>query len=167
MIPTSDELSPALCPDTLTTVELTWIGKKQEQWIRFGNPVKEQIVDRQRRIVSFRQDSVFALIRWAANDFGTTLSRIDIVVAVARGHPLQTLPAVRPGGEILLSIAKWPQVELVLKAIDAIEQAGIDASSVSPEHWRHMHNRMTSGQAPRSYSPRQHHAFLLRRRVTS
>ncbi|MBR2686279.1 MAG: DUF2840 domain-containing protein [Aquamicrobium sp.] len=164
---TSAELSPALCTDTLTTVELTWLGKKQEQWIRFGNPVKEQIVDRQRRIVSFRPDSVFALIRWAANDFGTTLSRIDIVVAVARGRPLQTLPTVRPGAEILLSMARWPQVELVLKAIDAIEQAGIDASSVSPEHWRHMHNRMTAGQAPRSYSPRQHHAFLLRRRVTS
>lgn len=162
MILASDEL----CADTLTTVELIWIGKKQEQWIRFGNPVKEQIVDRQRRIVSFRPDSVFALIRWAANDFGTTLSRIDIVLAVAHGQTLQTLPAVRPGGEILLSIAKWPQVELVLKAIDAIEQAGIDASSVSPEHWRHMHNRMTAGQAPRSYSPRQHHAFLLRRRVT-
>ena len=48
-----------------------------------------------------------------SNDFGTVVSRIDIVRAVAPGEAYQTLPFVRPGGEILLRISGWPKVERV------------------------------------------------------
>jgi hypothetical protein len=68
--------------DGFTHVELTWIEKRIEHWIRFGRVAREQIVDRRRRIVSFRPGAVFAFVRWAANDYGTVISRIDIVRAV-------------------------------------------------------------------------------------
>ncbi|MBP0574670.1 DUF2840 domain-containing protein, partial [Mycobacterium tuberculosis] len=86
--------------------------------------------------------SIFAFVRWAANDFGTILSRIDIVRAVEPGEAYQTLPFVRPGGDILLKIEGWPKVEQVLRHIDAVEAIGIDACEVAPDHWRHIHNRM-------------------------
>src|SRR3546814_18704817 len=74
----------------LTHVELTWHEKKIEHWIRFGHPAHEQILDRRRRIVSFAPDAIFAFVRWASNDFGTIISRIDIVRAIRTGEPHQT-----------------------------------------------------------------------------
>ena len=160
-------LPSALPHDSMTHVELTWIEKKIEYWIRFGREAHEQILDRRRRVVSFRPNTVFAFVRWAANDFGTIISRIDIVRAVEPGEPYQTLPFVRPGGEILLRIDGWPKVEGVLRHVDAIEAIGIEADAVSPEHWRHVHNRMAAGHQPRPYTLDQHRAFLLRRRTRS
>ena len=157
----------ALTHDRMTRVELTWIEKKIEYWIRFGQAAQEQIVDRRQRILSFRPNTVFAFVRWASNDFGTIISRIDIVRAVEPGEAYQTLPFVRPGGEILLKIEGWPKVEDVLRHVDAIEAIGIDADAVSPEHWRHVHNRMAAAQHPRAYTLDQHRAFLLRRKVQS
>lgn len=160
-------LPSALTHDSMTHVELTWIEKKIEYWIRFGREAHEQILDRRRRVVSFRPNTVFAFVRWAANDFGTIISRIDIVRAVEPGEPYQTLPFVRPGGEILLRIDGWPKVEDVLRHVDAIEAIDIEADAVSPEHWRHVHNRMVAGHQPRPYTLDQHRAFLLRRRTRS
>ncbi|MCA0046278.1 DUF2840 domain-containing protein [Mesorhizobium sp. B283B1A] len=151
--------------DELVHVELTWVEKKIENWIRFGTHAHEQIVDRRRRILSYRPGAVFALVRWAANDFGTIISRIDIVRAVRRGEAYQTLPFVRPGGDILLKVESWPKVERVLQAIDAVQRLDIEPESVSPDHWRHIQNRITAGQEPRAYTLDQHRAFLLRKRT--
>ncbi|WP_024277432.1 DUF2840 domain-containing protein [Xanthobacter sp. 126] len=118
--------------DAFTQVELTHIEKRIENWIRFGREVREQVLDRRRRVFFYRPGSVFAFVRWASNDFGTITSRIDIVRAVALGEPCQTLPFVRPGGEILLRIEGWPKVERVLQHIDAIEAIGVDTKSVAP-----------------------------------
>ena len=157
--------APAGPPPLTTLVELTWIEKKTENWIRFGRDIYEQILDRRRRVMGFAPNSAFAFVRWAANEFGTVVSRIDIMRAVGAGEPFQTLPFVRPGGDILLKIEGWPKVERVLQAIDAIEAMGVDPVDVSPDHWRHVHNRLTAGEAPRAYSAEQHQAFLLRRRA--
>ena len=156
---------PPLPADGLTRVELTWIEKKVEYWIRFGKEKEEQIVDRHRRVLAFSPHSVFAFVRWASNDHGTVISRIDIVRAIMPAERYQTLPFVRPGGDILLKMEGWPKVEHVLQIIDAIEAIGIDPSEVSPHHWRHVHNRLTAGQEPRSYTLEQHRAILLRRSV--
>lgn len=152
-------------PTFLTTVELTWIEKRIEYWIRFGEDCHEQILDRRRRRLGFPPGAIFAFVRWASNGYGTVLSRIDIVRAVGPGEPLQTLPCVRPGGDILLKLEGWPKVERVLQAIDAIEARGIAPAQVSPDHWRHVHNRMAAGQVPRPYAVNQHRAFQLRRRI--
>ena len=149
--------------DNLTHVELTWIAKRIEHWIRFGCAVHEQVLDRRRRVLSFRPGDVFAFVRWAANDFGTVTSRIDIVRAVSSGEAYQTLPFVRPGGEILLKIDGWPKVEQALRHIDTIEASGIAPHDVAPDHWRHLHNRMSAGEAPREYTFARHQAWLKRR----
>jgi hypothetical protein len=157
--------APASPPPSTTLVELTWIEKTIENWIRFGRDIHDQLLSRRRRVMGFAPNSVFAFVRWAANDFGTVISRIDIVRAVSAGEPFQTLPFVRPGGDILLKIEGWPKVERVLQAIDAIEAIGVDPVDVSPDHWRHLHNRLIAGEQPRAYSAGQHRAFLLRRRA--
>jgi len=151
--------------DSFTHVELTWIEKRIENWIRFGREAHDQILDRRRRVLSFRPGSIFAFVRWAANDFGTIISRIDIVRAVAPGEAYQTLPFVRPGGDILLKIEGWPKVEQVLRHIDAVEAADLDACEVAPDHWRHVHNRMSAGEAPRAYTIERHQAWLKRREI--
>lgn len=152
--------------DDLTRVELTWVEKQIEFWIRFGHATDNHIIDRSHRIVSFRPDAVFGFVRWAANDYGTIISRIDIVRAVRADEPYQTLPFVRPGGEILLRISGWPKVERVLTAIDAIESLGVDAADVAPEHWRHLGHRIGVNEPFRVYSHEEHRAWLLRREVS-
>jgi Protein of unknown function (DUF2840) len=148
-----------------TTVKLTWLEGRIENWIRFGHEVEETILDRRRRLLSFRPNSLFAFVRWASNDFGTVVSRIDVVRTVDRSESYQTLPFVRPGGEILLRISGWPKVERVLQAIDAVEALGIDPTDTAPDYWRQLHNRLLVGELPRSYSRDQHRAWLLRRRI--
>jgi hypothetical protein len=152
-------------PDTLTHVELIWLEKRIEHWIRFGRDVAEQILDRRRRILSFAPNSVFAYVRWAANDYGTVVSRIDILRAVEPGEAFSTVGYVRPGGDILLRLSGWPKVERVLQEIDAVEQLGIDPADACPDHWRHVQNRLASGDAPRRYTRERHRAWLLRRRI--
>lgn len=148
-----------------TLVELTFQKQKVEHWIRFGRKSYEQILDRRRSIVGFAPDSIFAFVRWAAGEHGTVISRIDIVRAVSRGEPFQTLPFVRPGGEILLRLDSWPKVQRALAAIDAVEALGIDPADVSPEHWRHVHNHLTAVQEPNTYTPERHAAWLGRKRI--
>ncbi|MGO4339337.1 DUF2840 domain-containing protein [Labrys sp. KB_33_2] len=156
---------PTAHEDALTHVELTWIDRRMENWIRFGHAVQERVLDQRRRVLSFRPGSIFAFLRWAANDYGTILSRIDIVRAVEPDEPYQTLPFVWRGGDILLKIDGWPKVEQVLRHIDAIEALGIDPTDVAPDHWQHVHNRMSAGLTPRSYTLGRHRAWLKRREI--
>lgn len=151
----------------LTRVELTWVEKRIEFWIRFGQEAGTQILDRSRRIVFFCPGAVFGFVRWAANDYGTVVSRIDIVRTIAPGSACQTLPFVRPGGEILLKIEGWPKVEKVLRHVDTIEGFGIDPAEVDPDHWRHVGHWMKAGEAPRAYTAERHGAWLRRQEVSS
>jgi hypothetical protein len=152
-------------PPFTTLVELTFQKQKVEHWIRFGRKHYERIIDHRRSVVGFAPNSIFAFVRWAAGEHGTIVSRIDIVRAIDRGEPFQTLPFVRPGGEILLRLHSWAKVQRALAAIDAVEALGLDAADVSPEHWRHVHNRLTAGLEPHAYSPERHAAWLHRRRI--
>jgi hypothetical protein len=151
----------------LTLVELTWQSRRIENRIRFGRQAGQQILDRHRRVVSFTSGSVFCFVRWAANDYGTILSRADIVRAVSVGEAYQTLPFVRPGGQSLLRTDGWPGVERVLQTIDAVETLGIDPADVAPDYWRHVHNRLSVNETPRAYTYTRHQAWLQRREIGS
>lgn len=146
-----------------TEIELIWIEKRLEHWIRFGRVASECIVSRKTRIVTFRPDAVVALVRWSANDYGTVHSRIDILRAVRPGEPYTTAPFVRPGGELLLSIQGWPKVRTVLEVIDRIEAEDLDPCDIAPEHWRHVHNRLSAGEPARAYTAERHQAWLKRK----
>ena len=149
----------------LTEIELYWLEGKIERWIRFGQEVGERILDRRRRVLTFKSGTVIAFVRWASNDFGTVVSRIDILRAVDQGKACSTVPCVTPGGEILLRSFGWPKVERVLKAIDAVEALGVDAGDADPNHWRHIHNRIAVGLEPRPYTRERHRAWLMRQGI--
>jgi hypothetical protein len=151
----------------LTTVELLWLQKRIENRVRFGCAVSESILDRNRRVLSFAPGSIFAFVRWTSNDFGTALSRIDILRAAAPGQRYSTVPWITPGGESLLRLSGWPKVERVLQLIDAIEALDIDAAEVAPDYWHHVHNRLSVNETPRPYTRSRHQAWLHRRRVSS
>jgi Protein of unknown function (DUF2840) len=151
----------------LTTVELLWLEKRIENRVRFGRPVSEKILDRNRRVLSFSPGSVFAFVRWTSNDFGTVLSRIDILRAVTPEQPYSTVPWITPGGESLLRLSGWPKVERVLQMIDVVEALGVDPADAAPDYWHHVHNRLSVNEIPRSYTRSRHQAWLHRRRVTS
>jgi hypothetical protein len=157
--------APAL--DGLTQVELLWIEGKIERWVRFGRATSARIVDRRRRIVCFAPGSIFAFVRWRSNDYGTVVSRIDIVVPVIAGRPHVSLPGVTPGGDILLHLSGWPKVEAVLQAVDMVEAIGVDPCDAAPDHWRHVHNRLAAGLSPRTYALDRHRAWLQRKDLQS
>jgi len=143
-------------------VELLWIEKHIERWIRFGIIAAERIIDRRRRVVIFAPSSVFAFISWQGNAHGTIESRIDILRAVATGESYSSIPCVAPGAESLLRLSGWPKVTQVLRAIDAIEALNIGAETVCPDHWRHVMNRISAGERPAAYTHERHEAWLKR-----
>src|SRR5437660_3662289 len=116
----------------LTTVELLWLEKRIENRVRFGRPVSEKVVDRNRRVLSFAPGSIFAFVRWTSNDFGTVLSRIDILRAAIPGQRYSTVPWITPGGESLLRLSGWPKAERVLQLIDAIRASEIAPADAAP-----------------------------------
>ncbi len=145
-----------------TDIELIWIEQRLEHWIRFGKAVDETILSRRTRILRFPPGSPVAFVRWSASDYGTIRSRIDIMRTMMPGEACSTLPFVRPGAQIWLSIEGWPKVRWVLETIDAIEAAGIDPCTVAPEHWSHVANRIAAGEPPRAYTVERHAAWRKR-----
>jgi hypothetical protein len=151
----------------LTTIELLWLEKRIENRVRFGRPVSEKVLDRNRRVLSFTPGSIFAFVRWTSNDFGTVLSRVDILRAAIPGQRYSTVPWITPGGESLLRLSGWPKVERVLQLIDTVEALDIDPADAAPDYWHHVHNRLSVNETPRAYTRSRHHAWLHRRRVSS
>lgn len=149
----------------LTQVELLHLDGRDERWIRFGRVAAERMLDRRRRVICFASGSIFAFVRWASGDYGTASSRIDILRACRPGEIMTTMPGVTPGADVLLRLSGWPKVERALQTIDQVEAVGIDAVDVCPDHWRHVHNRITTAEATRPYTRARHDAWLLRRKV--
>lgn len=150
----------------VTAVEVMWIEKRIENRIRFGRPAAEKIVDRHKRIVSFAPGSIFAFVRWTANDYGTLISKIDILRTVVPGQRYTTVPWVNPGAESLLRLSSWTKVERVLQLIDAVEALGIQPADAAPDYWQHLHNRLSVNETPRPYTRSRHQAWLHRRRIS-
>jgi hypothetical protein len=88
----------------MTEVVLVFYEGRIEHWLRFGTQARERILDRRRRVIAFAPGETFAFVRWEANDYGTVLSRLDILRACDAGEVISTVPGVTPGGEILLRL---------------------------------------------------------------
>lgn len=147
----------------LTHVTLVWRKGEREDWLKFGKPVAERIVDRRQRIESYAAGQVFGLVRWTSNEYGTVRSTLDIVRAVEADEPCTPVAQVDPGGDVLLSVRGWPKVAQVFRLIDAIEASHVDPCEVAPDHWRHIHNRLAAREAPRGYNLARHRAWLQRK----
>ena len=150
-----------------TTIELTWIEGRTERWLRFGRIVQETIKSRSVSVVGVDPGSIFAFVRWAAYDYGTVESRVDILQAVRPGERYSTVPFVTPGGTSLLRLSGWPKVEAVLHCIDQIDAEKIAPEEVCPDHWRHVHNRLSCNLEPRRYTQFRHDAWLKRRALAA
>src|SRR3546814_4313096 len=102
------------------------------------------MLGRRRRRVAFGPDSVFAYVRWASNDFGTLVSRIDILRALLPGEPYQTVPGGTPGGVVLLRVNGWPKVQRVFEAIDTVDARGIDPADAAPDRSEELTSELQS-----------------------
>lgn len=97
------------CMSDLTHVELLWLERHIEHWIRFRRPAAEQILDRRRRVLSFTPGSILCLRplggqrlrhhrfphRHPARRTGRCAVRDGSLRASQRRHP----PADRPLGK--------------------------------------------------------------------
>ena len=149
----------ASAADTLTHVELIWIEKRIEHWIRFGHDVAEQILDRRRRVFSFAPDSIFAFVRWEANDFGTVVSRIDILRAVAPAKATRPCRSCAPAARFFYASPAGRRSSACCKPSTPLRRRRRSCRRL-PDHWRHVHNRLTVGDEPRRYTREQHGAWL-------
>jgi Protein of unknown function (DUF2840) len=146
----------------LTHVDVLWISQRVENRVRFGRIEQQHVIDRHWRVVSFAPDSIFAFLRWASTIPHTrkSTSCAPLRQARATSPPRTCTPAAT-----LLHISGGPRVEKVLHAIEVVEALGIDPADVAPDYWRHVHNRLSAGDRPQSYTRTRHHAWLRSKRV--
>jgi hypothetical protein len=148
-----------------TRVDLTWIAGRVEHYVRFGRVAAAEATGSCTRTVAFRPGANFAVVRRTASDLGAVHSSILIATAAAAGQPDAALPFVRPGCHPLLRLDGCAMVQQVLEAIGAVETAGLDPCDVSPDHWRHVEQRIAAGLAVRPYGADRHAAWLRRRAI--
>lgn len=153
--------------EPLTWVELVFDPGRTERWIRFGQAVDQRIVSRRNRFVAFRPGAVFAYVRWAANAYGTVVSRLDILQAADPTRDRIAISGVVPGAVSLLRLSGWPRVRRALDLIDVVESGGFEPGEVAPDYWRHVHARMAVSLPPLAYTAERHRAFRLRQQVSS
>jgi hypothetical protein len=159
--------TPPPSPERLTWVELVFDPGRTERWIRFGQAADQRLVSRRNRFVAFAPGAVFAFVRWASNDHGTVLSRLDVLQAADPSRDRIAIPGVLPGAVSLLRLNGWRRVRRALEVIDAVEAGGFEAHAVAPDYWRHVQARLVVGLAPLAYTAERHRAFHLRRQVSS
>ena len=135
--------------DTLTHVELIWIEKRIEHWIRFGRDVAEQILDRRRRVFSFAPNSIFAFVRWEANDFGTVASAS---ISCAPFAPAKATRPCRQCSQVVRFFYASPAGRKSSACCNPSTPLSKPAS-IPPTRaritGRHVHNRLIAGDEPR------------------
>ncbi|MGV6876461.1 DUF2840 domain-containing protein [Pseudochelatococcus sp. B33] len=156
-----------MSPRRYTSVTTVFVPDRINVRLRFARPVRMHRLDHRRSRSLFAPDSIFTLLRWEGGPFGTVISHIAIMRAVAPGKTCWAWPYVDPGAETLLFAAGWHNVERALQAIDAVEALGVDPADAAPDYWRHVHNKLRVRDLPHPYSAAQHRAWLRRRELLS
>jgi hypothetical protein len=149
--------------NTQMRISLAFVEQRVNVWLRFGQPAREIMLDRWRRVAVFESGAVCCRVKWLANDYGTALWQIMMLRASMSGDDIQRVAGVVPGARILLRANGEQQVKAVLAAIDAIEQLSIDPCAVSDTYWRTVGNRLAAHQPVPEYTPERHAAHLARR----
>lgn len=148
---------------TQMRVSLAFVEQRVNVWLRFGQPVREIVLDRWRRVAVFESVAVCCRVKWLANDYGTALWQLMVLQAPAPFDGIQRVAGVVPGAHILLRANGEQQVKAVLAAIDIIEQMGIDPCAVSETYWRTVGNRLAAYQTVPEYTQERHAAYIARK----
>lgn len=164
-------LQAALSPrsthvSTHMRVSLAFVEHRVNVYLRFGQPVREIVLDRWRRVALLASGAVCCRIKWLGNDYGTALWQLMVLQAPVPIDDMQSdvqrIAGVLPGARILLRADGEPAVKAVLTAIDAIEQIGIDPCAVAVTYWRMVGNRLAARQPLPAYTAERHAAHLAR-----
>lgn len=143
-------------------VSLALVEHRVNLYLRFGQPVREVVLDRWRRAAMFAPGAVCCRIKWIGNDYGTALWQLMVLHAPMSFDDMQRVGGVSPGARVLLRADGEGRVRAVLAAIDAIEQAGIDPSTAAPIYWRMVGNRLAARQPLPAYTAERHAAHSAR-----
>jgi hypothetical protein len=146
----------------MTRVSLMFVADRFNAWLRFGQPIDVEIVDDELRRAYFAPRSVFAYVRWSANDYGTREWNLMVLRARDLAERMYRVRGVEPGAEVLLSVCGAARVRRALALIDAIERAGIPAEQVSPSYWSAVHGRIAANVEVRAYGRAEHEASRQR-----
>ena len=148
--------------ERLTRVAVHFLPEFLNDSLRFGDARQTAYLDRRRAFRYFAPGQVFAYIRWEANEYGTRDWRIFVARAGDAALPLDRIPGITPGGELLLHLKGGDRVKKVLAAIDAVEALGLDAAGIAPDYWIYLQNRILARLPIRPYTIEQHRAYLAR-----
>jgi hypothetical protein len=146
----------------LTRIELNFIPHRINLWLCFGHADQDHILDPIRRALYFAPQSVFGLVHWQTNTFGTTTQQLYVLRATSPHQRAVLFERASPGVECLLRVAGEHKVNHVLALIDVIEDQDIDPAQVSPNYWRLIHNRLATCLEPHRYTRAAHVAYLAR-----
>lgn len=143
-------------------VALAFVEHRVNVWLRFGQPVRETVLDRWRRVATFEPNAVCCRMKWIGNDYGTALWQLMVLQAPMPFDGAQRVAGIAPGARILLRADGEQQVKAVLAAIDAIEAQGIEPAAVAATFWRTVGNRLAARQPLPDYTADRHAAQLAR-----
>jgi hypothetical protein len=143
-------------------VSLAFVEHRVNVWLRFGQPVRETILDTWRRVATFEPNAVCCRVKWIGNDYGTALWQLMVLQAPMPFDGAQRVAGVAPGARILLRADGEQQVKAVLAVIDAIEALGLDPAVVAVTYWRTVGNRLAARQPLPDYTAERHVAHLAR-----
>jgi Protein of unknown function (DUF2840) len=160
-------LDPRFLVDNLTHVELVLRPRKIEQWLRFGKPFKITHIDKKRRVASFKPFKTFAFVRFASIGKDRIIHRLDIVETMQHDDDYETLPFVRPGGFIMLSLNTVERVDEALRIIDLIEFGGVPLTEVPARYWLELDSSLKCNKKPPTYTLQDHQEWLKKTKELS
>lgn len=143
-------------------VSLAFVEHRVNVWLRFGQPVRETMVNRWRRVATFEPSAVCCRVKWIGNGYGTALWQLMVLQAPMSFEGAQRIAGVASGARILLRADGEQQVKAVLEVIDAIEALSIEPAAVSATYWRTVGNRLAARQPLPDYTTERHAAHLAR-----
>ncbi|WP_239467162.1 DUF2840 domain-containing protein [Rhodoferax koreensis] len=143
-------------------VSLAFVEHRVNVWLRFGQPVRETVLDRWRRVATFEPNAVCCRVKWIGNDYGTALWQLMVLQAPMPFDGAQRIAGVVPRARILLRADGEQQVKAVLEKIDAIDALGIEPAAAAATYWQTVGNRLAACQPLPDYTSERHAVHLAR-----
>ncbi len=141
-------------------VALAFVEHRVNLWLRFGQPVREVVLDRWRRVAVFAPGAICCRVKWVGNDRGAARWQLMVLQAPMAFDDARRVIGVTPGARILLLADGEQQVKAVLALVDAIDASCMDASTVACAYWHTVGNRLATRQPLPTYTAEWHAAHV-------